>query len=393
MNPYFLMVILYLSLAVLSALEASFSSLHILPWFNGMKWLRIHLITLGALTETFFWLLPVVTAVRAKLPRPSFRWDIWLTLNAGILLLLIGIPLVNAVPIFAGGALVFTAVVLLIAQLSGLRPEKTTSPVNAGRKFYLAGLSYFLLGILIGTGLWFGWNEALGNKSPLEAHIHANNWGLMSLVFAGLLVDFYPKWAKRPLANPRSITPIFWLMSIGAFGLVFGPWLGATYLLVPGLILHLVATGWLLFNVIQPLRGDRAGWTTGMLHLVTSYFWLLAPVLVAPLVLLHVPGIPGPTIEANAPQALIYGWVLQFGFAIVPYFFQRVFLPDEQPILGGSRFSLAAVHVGGLLLWSSIFAAPAWKGPLFGLAYLLWTASMLPIVRDLWQMVAAGTKV
>ncbi|VAW43622.1 hypothetical protein MNBD_CHLOROFLEXI01-652, partial [hydrothermal vent metagenome] len=45
MTPYFLMGILYLSLALLAALESSFSGLKIVPWFNGMVWLRVHLIT------------------------------------------------------------------------------------------------------------------------------------------------------------------------------------------------------------------------------------------------------------------------------------------------------------------------------------------------------------
>ncbi len=392
MNPYLLMVVLYLSLAVLGALEASFASLRILPWFNGMKWLRVHLITLGTLTQIIFWLMPILAAIRAKLPRPKLRWDIWLTLNGGILLLLIGIPLVNFVPIFAGSTLVFTATTLLIVQLSKMRAASSvSSQAGAGRKFYIAGLSYFLVGIIVGAGLFFNWAEPLLISVPLEVHIHANNWGLLSLVFAGLLIDLYPTWAKRPLASPNSVNAIFWMMTVGAFGLIFGPWFAATWLLlVPGLLLHLSATIWLLVNIIKPLQGDREAWTPGMLHLVTSYFWILAPVLVAPLVLFKVPGFPGRGIEATAPQALIYGWVLQFGYASIPYFFRRVFLPDETPKLGGSRLSLITVHLGGFLLWASIFAEGAMRGTLHGSAYLMWTLSLLPIVKELWQIVRAG---
>ncbi|MCP4419563.1 MAG: hypothetical protein GY805_23370, partial [Chloroflexi bacterium] len=221
MNPYLLMVVLYLSVAVLGALEASFASWQILPWFNGLKWLRVHFITLGALTQILFWAMPVLAANRAKLPRPILRWDIWTTLNGGILLLLIGIPLVNVLPISVGGALVFIATALLLAQLSGM---KSGGASRAGRKFYIAGLSYFLIGIIIGTGLWFEWLNILNVSVPLEVHIHANNWGLMSLVFAGLLIDLYATWTERPLANPNSVNTIFWMMTVGAFGLIFGPW-------------------------------------------------------------------------------------------------------------------------------------------------------------------------
>ena len=208
--------------------------------------------------------------------------------------------------------------------------ETAPSAGHAGRPFYIAGLSFFLLGIIIGTGLWFGWGEALRIQVPLEAHIHANNWGLMALVFAGLIIDTYPRWAGRPLAWPRSLPAIFWLMVFGALGLVLGPWFQSSYFTVPGLVMHLGATFWLLLNVVQPLRGQRAIWSApGIWHLLTSYFWIIAPVMMAPLILLGVAGIPGPTIEQNAPQALIYGWVFQFGFAMLPFFFRRAFLAED----------------------------------------------------------------
>src|SRR5690606_17673860 len=124
----------------------------------------------------------------------------------GILTLFVAIPLINQPLILVGGTLVFTATALLLKQLYALRASQTERSVNQddgshrGRKFYIVGLSYFLLGIFIGTGLWLGWNGWLKAKAPIEVHIHANNWGFLSLVFAGLLVDMYPTWAKRSLA-------------------------------------------------------------------------------------------------------------------------------------------------------------------------------------------------
>lgn len=395
MNLYFWMAVLYISLALLGALDASMASFQLLPWFNGLRWLRVHLITLGSLTEVIFGLLPVLVAIRAGRPVPKTRLDIWLTLNAGLLTLLIGIPLVNGVLIFAGGTLVFIATLLLIKQLNEMRATQTAAAASgsrdiAGRNFYIAGLSYFLLGIIIGTGLWIGWGQALRIAIPIEVHIHANNWGFMSLVFAGLLVDLYPKFARRPLAWPRSITPIFWMMTVGALGLVIGPWIPSNYFSVPGLILHLAATIWLILNVVKPLWGDREVWSKpGIWHLVTSYAWILAPVLVAPLIILQVPGFPGAGIEQNAPQALIYGWVLQFGYALIPYLFTHLFLPHETPKLGGNWFSLVMVHLGGVFLWASIFIEP-YQGVLHGTAYGLWVLSMVPIVLELWRIVRAG---
>lgn len=392
-NLYFLMTALFIGMAALIAADAALTSFTLLPWFNGLRWLRVHFITLGAVTEALFGLLPAIVAIRAGLPRPKFRWDIWLTLNLGLLALLVSIPIINRALIFSGGTLIFIAATLLLVQLQGMRGTVVTQPASgggAGRKFYIAGLSYFLVGILVGTGLWLGWSDWLRIQVPVEVHIHANNWGLLSLVFAGLLVDLYPTWAKRPLAWPRSVTPIFWMLTIGALGLVLGPWVKSNWFSVPGIILFLAATFWLLLNVIKPLWGDKVAWSQpGLWHLVTAYFWILAPVLVAPLIILNVPGFPGTGIEQNAPQALIYGWVLQFSYAFIGYFFYRIFLPDEPARLGGSWLSLITGHLGGFFLWASIFLAD-YQGVLHGMAYLFWTISMIPVVWALWQTMRRG---
>lgn len=391
MIPYLLMALLYTLVAVLMAAAAAFSSLNLLPWFNGLTWLRVHFITLGFLTQLLFGGLPLLAAKRYGQPQPDTRWDIWVTLNGGLILLLIGIPLVSALPIIAGGTLVFIAAGLLTSQLVALRPAtgKLSSP-SAGRKFYIAGLIYFLVGIVVGTGLFTNWAEPLGIVgNAKEVHIHANNWGLMSLVFAGLLADLYPVWAQRPLAYPRTLPVIFWLMTFGAFGLIFGPWFQVQWLLVPGLVLHLAATIGLLINVVVPLRGDRQAQTIGMWHLVTAYFWLLAPILMAPFVLFGIGELPAAAIEGAAPQALVYGWLLQFGTAVVPYFFQRYLLGDERAALGGTKLSFVLINLGGVFLWAGIFIEPA-RGVLYGLAYLLWAVALLPIAANLWRKTQTG---
>ncbi|MBK8030952.1 MAG: hypothetical protein IPK17_15995 [Chloroflexi bacterium] len=121
------------------------------------------------------------------------------------------------------------------------------------------------------------------------------------------------------------------MMTFGALGLVLGPWVQSDLFSVPGLILHLSATIWLLIKVVKPLWGERSTWSAGMLHLVTAYAWILAPVMVAPLIILGVPGFPGAGIEQNAPQALIYGWVLQFGSAIIRWCSDACSRPKRRP--------------------------------------------------------------
>ena len=392
MIPYLIMTFSYFAVAIVAALAASFSMWNILPWIQGTVWLRVHFITLGILTQLVFGAMPILTAKAHNLPRPKIRWDIWLLLNVGIVLLLVGIPPTNKVSIIAGGTSVFTATTLLLIQLAGLRAQsEKTLAVKEGRKFYIAGLFYFLIGILVGTGMFPDWAEALGIVGDIgEVHIHANNWGFMSLVFIGFFVDLYPKWAKRPLHNPKAITPIFWMMTVGAMGLVLSPWLASKTLAAIGALLHTSANIWLLVIAIKPLRGDKPAWTAGMAQILVSYFWLFAPLSMAPFIIFGIESVlPAKLLETTTPQALIYGWLLQFGYAVVPYFYHRFFVNEEQAELGGTWLSFWLVNLGAIFLWVSIFIAPL-RGILHGGAYLLWMASFIPVLIDLWKKTKTG---
>jgi hypothetical protein len=388
MNPYLITSVLFLLLAGLAALDSGLSSFEILPWFNGLRWLRVHLITLGALGEALFGFLPVVVARHSGRQKPAIRWDIWLAFTAGLLTLMVGVPLMNYILIVSGGTLIFLAALLLMRLIAGLRPAGTAQQPLAGKSFYLSGLAFLLLGIIVGSGLWFGWGPALGIAIPIEVHIHANTWGFMSLVLAGLSVDLYPRWTGRSLAWPRSVRPIFWLMTVGALGAVLGPWLAVTPLTGVGILLHQVSTVWLLVNMIRPLPGTQAVRRPGIWHIITSYVWQLIIVLGAPLIFVLLPNLSTAGVEQTAPQVLIYAWMLQYGYALLPYLLRRAVWPQSDAELGGSWFSLAAAHAGGLFLGASILIPHA-SAVLLGTAYLLWFLSLIPIARQLWLVVRA----
>jgi hypothetical protein len=385
------MSLLFGSLGVLVALDAALTSFGLLPFFTGLRWLRVHVVVLGLVAELCFGLLPTLTAARRGLARPAPRWDVWLALNLGLLTLLVGIPLVSAALILAGGGLVFAATGLLLLQLRALPSAPASRPAGAsdgptGRGFYLAGLGYLLVGIAVGTGLWLGWSEVLRIAVPVETHIHANAFGFLALTFAGLLVDLCPALAGRPLAGPRSLKAILALMALGVLGLVLGPWLNRQPLILGGVILHFSATLWLLVGLVEALLGQRQAWTPGLLHLVTAYAWFLAPIVVAPPIVLGLLSADAASIEQTVPQALIYGWAVQFGYALLPYVLARALRPDQPARLGGSWLSLLGVHLGALLLWASVFIEP-YQALLFGSAYLCLAFSLLAILTQSWRLV------
>lgn len=390
-HPYFLMSLLYLFLVGLAALASILTGLEVIPLFGSLKWLRVHLVTLGALTEITFGLAPTLAATVRDLPRPRMRWDIWLSLNAGIVLLLIGIPTITRALIVTGGTLVGVATVLLIKQLVDMRPEQGQRKAarREGRWFYITGLSYLVIGGLVGTGLWLGWSEALHIASPIEVHVHTNLWGFAAIVLAGLLVDLYPSFANRPLAWQRAVPWIYWSMTLGALGLIAGPWLNVNLFTVVGLTLHTLGSILLLVIVIKPLLGDRGAWTPGVWHLLTSYVWFFLPVVVAPLIVARAANFPVQEISGSGGPILIFGWIMQFGYALVPYLFMRFFEPHKPARLGGTWLSLVAVHAGSVLFWVSLFF-PNVEAVARASAYGFWILSGLPILIALWKSLHSG---
>ena len=384
--PYLLTTLLYTLVALLAAADASFVSFSIFSAFPALRWVRVHFITLGILSQVVFGLLPLLVASLSKKERPAMRWDIWLILNAGLLSLVAGFSGMNHPMIFAGGTLIFIASVLLLLQLWNVRGGEAP----ASLKFYITGVFYLLVGIIIGTGIYLNWSDALYIKVPLEAHIHANSWGFMSLVFAGLLVDFIPMITGRPLGSKKTVDYIYWGMTLGAFGLVLGPWLGGSLPpTVAGLILHISATVLLIVSMVRAFNQSGRLNTAGAWHLVSSYLWILLPVLVAPAILLGF--IEGGPVESTAPQALIYGWVLQFGIALIPYIARRFFLKEESPQLGGCWGSLAGATLGSVLVWISIFIVPA-RGVLYGIAFVLYALALIHPLKELAEIARDGLR-
>jgi hypothetical protein len=200
-----------------------------------------------------------------------------------------------------------------------------------------------------------------------------------------LLVDFIPMITGRPLGSKNQVSLIYWGMTLGAFGLVLGPWLGGSLPpTVTGLVLHLGATIWLLGLMLSALKASGKLSGAGGWHLVSSYLWILAPVLVAPFIILGF--LDGGPIESTAPQPLIYGWVLQFGIALIPYITRRYFLKEENAPLGGCWGSLAAATLGSALVWTSIFILPPARSVLYGLGFALYALALIHPLKELVQI-------
>ncbi len=200
-NPFLIMTFLYIAMGVLAALDAALVNLSLVPAFSGLRWLRVHIyharradrIRLRYSPDRGRAAPPVAASARPMgylaraQPRagdPDCRHPAgqrchdYCRRYAGFYSRTDADGATWSLPCFA-----------------------RRTPIE-GRSFYLAALLFLLVGIIVGTGLWQNWLPWLQIKTPLEVHIHANNWGFMSLLFAGLIVDSYPRITGRDLAWP-----------------------------------------------------------------------------------------------------------------------------------------------------------------------------------------------
>ena len=389
LNPHLVWAVFYLSLATVATLGSGLISAELLPAFAGLRWLRVHFITLGVLTQILFAALPWLTARRVGQDRPRARWDVWLIYNAGLIALLVGIPLVNTAMMIAGGTLVFAAVLALIWQLRGLARGGSARCAISSR-FYGAGLLYLLLGVFIGTGLWLDWAAWLHLPAPKEVHVHSNLWGFGSLVLGGLLLDLRARLAPDSSQAPaRWPTAAFLLMVVGALGLTLGPWLEIRVLDAGGVAIHTVGTLVVLVGVARSLRAAGKLRTPGALHLLTSYLWQLVAVAMAPVVVFASGTAAAGAIAGEGSLILIYGWLLSFAFALLPYLLEgRLFAGRAE--LGGTWLSLGAAHLASVLYLASLFLVD-YRGLLQATAFLGWTIAALPVVVQSWRLLSVAT--
>lgn len=94
-------------------------------------------------------------------------------------------------------------------------------------------------------------------------------------------------------------------------------------------------------------------------------------------------------LNACARLALIYGWVLQFGIALLPFTARRLVLKEASPALGGCWGSLAAAGLGSVLVWASIFSEPQ-RGLLYGAGFGLYALALIHPARELLAIARAG---
>lgn len=387
-NPFYLMAGVYLVLAVLALAALALVTAGVMAPIPGLVWMRIHLLTIGVVVQVVLGALPSLAAARLQRQPPGRAMNsaLWLLVNASIALLLYSMPLGLAYLSAAAAGGIFLAVVLMLASL---HRRGACPPVGgrAGLLLFVAGPLFFLVGIFMAVSMLLHWPAPGGFFGQLEAHVHANVWGFLALVVAGVLLECLPAAVGRPLRWPSLVPATSWLLVLGTAGLVFGPWLAVLPMTILGIVVYVTGTGLLLANLVATGVAGRR-WTANIAHLLVAYIWMLVPAAIAPIILAITGKLPTGQVEAAAVSGLIAGWVLQVALAGLPLRLRE--LRQRATGWDGSWISLVLLNVGVLLVWIAAFiSTPSVTTSLTATGYgLVAVASMRPVVAILRLMLA-----
>jgi cytochrome c oxidase cbb3-type subunit I len=356
-NPFYLMAGVYLVLDVLALAAMALVTAGVGVPIPNLSWLRIHLLTIGVVTQVVLGALPSLMAAKlgVKPPGRALSATLWLLVNASFALLLYAMPLgLNLLSAIAAGG-VFLAIVILLASfhLSGACPPFRA---RAGTLLFIAGPIFFLFGIYMAVSMLLGWPARGGFFGQLEGHVHANVWGFLAMIVAGFLLERIPAAVGRPLRWPRLVSITTGLLIFGGAGLVLGPWLGILPMTMAGIAVYIIGTATLLANLAATAVAGRR-WTANIAHLLIAYVWMIVPAAVAPIVLAVTGKLPTGKVEAAAVSGLIAGWVLQIALGALPLRLRE--LRHLAAGWDGWWLSVALLNLGVLLIWVAAFVSAA----------------------------------
>lgn len=172
------------------------------PFLPGWRWLAIHLLLLGAVTNAILVWSAHFTAAVLRAPAPASRRAETVrlvTLNAGVLAVLVGGVTDRPAAGVAGAVVLFAAVVAHLVWMAGRLRAALPTRLAVTVRYYLAAATALLVGIPVGAGMLVV--DDATRPRLLLFHAHVNLLGWVTLTVLGTLLTLWPTVLRTRMAE------------------------------------------------------------------------------------------------------------------------------------------------------------------------------------------------
>ncbi len=213
------------------------------------RWLMVHLLLLGAVTNAILIWSAHFAAALLRLPEPESRRieaSRLLLLNAGAVAVVVGVVGGHWPPVLAGGTAVVAAVLWhVVALLLRMRRSLPSRFASTLRYYVAAGL---LLPVGVGFGVAMTHGSLPGDAYPhlVAAHAVVNLLGWVALTVIGTLVTLWPTMLRTRIVERAELTSrrVLPILLAGIVVAAAGALAGQRYLVAAGIVCYLAGFLW-----------------------------------------------------------------------------------------------------------------------------------------------------
>ncbi len=334
---------------------------------------------------------------------------LYLTINGGTIILLIGFGMRHHMVISIAGLLIVGVFLAILAQ--GIRQARSSlisPPLNLW--FYGVALLVLLVGLALGEALAFRVISPSDVGHARLAHIHLNLLGFVTLTIIGTMHNLFPTVVNAPLHSPRVARLTFFLMPPAVVALIAGFLLTNLWVQIIAGVVLVVGSLLYAYNILRTWIAAGKPKNIASDHLMVATVFLVlaiaAGVLVSVNYLWYPPIVPFGTLHLVAYTHLaLVGFILQTIFGALSHLLpislaaRRVpshkkrgpYLDQLTETMGRWRgLQVATISLGTLGL--AVVASLVWQFPLRSLPVkaATWTTIVLLFLSFLLFSVKLG---
>ncbi|MBZ2198325.1 multicopper oxidase domain-containing protein [Ruania sp. N2-46] len=261
-------------------------------WIPEQRWLLVHLLLLGAVTNAIgVWSAHFTDALLRHRPT-SRRWQTVraVALNIGVVATVAGV-VAGIWPLVLAGAIVVGAAIAAHGTALALRARRALSSRFASTIRYYVVASWLLpvgagLGALMAHGLADEWQARLQ-----VAHVAVNLLGFVGLTVLGTLVTLWPTMLRTRIDPDGEVASrrALWILAGSVVVIGVGAAAGSRVAVVTGLVGYLVGIAWIGAPMVRVAR-TKAPTAMPTMSVLAGMCWLVVGLVQLVVIVARTPG-------------------------------------------------------------------------------------------------------